>query len=59
MDAARNEGERLETALKANRPLMAAYYQKEELHRICGSSVEAEENEGGPPARNGRLVYRL
>ena len=34
LDATRNERERLETALNANRPLMAAYYLKEELHRI-------------------------
>jgi transposase len=30
----RNEIDRLEAALTANRPLMAAYYMKEELHRI-------------------------
>ncbi len=34
LDAARNEGERLKAALDANRPLMVAYYLKEELHRI-------------------------
>jgi transposase len=30
----KGERERLEKALEANRPLMAAYYLKEELHRI-------------------------
>ena len=30
----KNERERLEAALSANRPLMTAYYLKEELHRI-------------------------
>jgi transposase len=34
LDSSRNEHERLEAALNANRPLMTAYYLKEELHRI-------------------------
>jgi transposase len=34
LDESRNERERLEAALAANRPLMTAYYLKEELHRI-------------------------
>jgi transposase len=34
LDETRGERERLEKALQANRPLMIAYYLKEELHRI-------------------------
>lgn len=34
LDRGRNEHERLDAALRANRPLMTAYYLKEELHRI-------------------------
>jgi transposase len=34
LDEKRGERERLEKALQANRPLMVAYYLKEELHRI-------------------------
>jgi transposase len=34
LDEKRGERERLEKALEANRPLMIAYYLKEELHRI-------------------------
>jgi transposase len=34
LDEKRRERERLEKALEANRPLMIAYYLKEELHRI-------------------------
>jgi transposase len=34
LDEKRGERERLEKALQANRPLMTAYYLKEELHRI-------------------------
>jgi transposase len=34
LNDARDERERLEKALEANRPLMTAYYLKEELHRI-------------------------
>jgi transposase len=34
LDEKKGEKERLEAALSANRPLMTAYYLKEELHRI-------------------------
>jgi transposase len=34
LDEKKGERERLERALEANRPLMTAYYLKEELHRI-------------------------
>jgi len=34
LDEKKGERERLEAALQANRPLMIAYYLKEELHRI-------------------------
>ena len=34
LNAEKGERERLEAALQANRPLMIAYYLKEELHRI-------------------------
>jgi transposase len=40
----RGESERLEAALQANRPLMIAYYLKEELHRIW-EQMNREEGE--------------
>ena len=40
----RGEGERLEAVLQANRPLMIAYYLKEELHRIW-EQMNREEGE--------------
>jgi transposase len=43
LDVEKGERERLERALEANRPLMAAYYLKEELHRIW----EQPNREGG------------
>jgi transposase len=44
LDKGRNEPERLEAALTANRPLMTAYYLKEELHRIWEQEDQAAAN---------------
>jgi transposase len=41
LDSTRNEHERLEAAMNANRPLMTAYYMKEELHRIWEQEEQA------------------
>jgi len=45
LNDARGERERLEKALQANRPLMTAYYLKEELHRIWEQRISKKEKQ--------------